>query len=117
IKANIPSRVAFQVASKIDSRVILDENGAERLLGQGDMLYLSTGSSKLLRAQGALVTDEEARRLVDFVSSQLDPHYDRFIQEKLEEESAGHEEGLIEEDKALVQKSISIIQKERKVSI
>ncbi|ALJ56563.1 DNA translocase SpoIIIE [Candidatus Xiphinematobacter sp. Idaho Grape] len=117
IKANIPSRIAFQVASKIDSRVILDENGAERLLGQGDMLYLPTGSSKLLRAQGALVTDEEAQRLVDFVSSQLSPHYDRSIQEKLEEESAGHEEGLIEEDKALVQKSISIIRQERKVSI
>jgi len=86
IKANIPSRIAFQVASKIDSRVILDENGAERLLGQGDMLYLSTGSCKLLRAQGALVTDEEARRLVDFVSSQLPPCYDYSIQARLEEE-------------------------------
>ncbi len=59
IKANIPSRIAFQVASKIDSRVILDENGADRLLGQGDMLYLPPSTSRLIRAQGVLVTDEE----------------------------------------------------------
>ncbi|QQY08812.1 MAG: DNA translocase FtsK 4TM domain-containing protein [Candidatus Xiphinematobacter sp.] len=117
IKANIPSRIAFQVASRIDSRVILDESGAERLLGQGDMLYLSASSSRLLRAQGALVTDEEAQRLVKFISSQLPPNYDRSIQEKLEEESAIHEEGLAEEDKVLIQKSISIIQQEQKVSI
>ena len=57
IKANIPSRIAFQVASKIDSRVILDENGADRLLGQGDMLYLPPSASRLIRAQGVLVTD------------------------------------------------------------
>src|SRR5205814_1250774 len=59
IKANIPSRIAFQVASKIDSRVILDENGADRLLGQGDMLYLPPSTSRLIRAQGALVTDDD----------------------------------------------------------
>jgi len=57
IKANIPCRIAFQVASKIDSRVILDENGADRLLGQGDMLYLPPSASRLIRAQGVLVTD------------------------------------------------------------
>ncbi|MEY2557191.1 MAG: segregation ATPase FtsK/SpoIIIE, family, partial [Verrucomicrobiota bacterium] len=65
IKANIPSRIAFQVASKIDSRVILDENGADRLLGQGDMLYLPPSTSRLIRAQGVLVTDEEIHRLVE----------------------------------------------------
>src|SRR5438874_9799469 len=67
IKANIPSRIAFQVASKIDSRVILDENGADRLLGQGDMLYLPPSASRLIRAQGVLVKDNEITGLVGFV--------------------------------------------------
>src|SRR5207247_10215699 len=73
IKANIPSRIAFQVASKIDSRVILDENGADRLLGQGDMLYLPPSTSRLIRAQGVLVTDDEIRLLAEFVSAQRWP--------------------------------------------
>ena len=63
IKANIPTRIAFQVASALDSRVILDENGAERLLGQGDMFYRPPGTSRLIRSQGVLVTDEEIRRI------------------------------------------------------
>src|SRR5438045_5637033 len=84
IKANIPSRIAFQVASKIDSRVILDENGADRLLGQGDMLYLPPSTSRLIRAQGVLVTDEEIRHLVDFVSAQSTPAFDTGMQEKLQ---------------------------------
>src|SRR5437660_3056353 len=84
IKANIPSRIAFQVASKIDSRVILDENGADRLLGQGDMLYLPPSASRLIRAQGVLVTDEEIHRLVDFVSAQGEPAFDNEIHDKLQ---------------------------------
>src|ERR1700738_4675429 len=84
IKANIPSRIAFQVASKIDNRVILDENGADRLLGQGDMLYLPPSTSRLIRAQGVLVTDEEIRCLVEFVSAQGRPTFDPAIQEKLQ---------------------------------
>src|SRR5213595_982269 len=76
IKANIPSRIAFQVASKIDSRVILDENGADRLLGQGDMLYLPPNVSRLIRAQGVLVNDDEIHRLVEFVSAQSPPAFD-----------------------------------------
>ena len=77
IKANIPSRIAFQVASKIDSRVILDENGADRLLGQGDMLYLPPSASRLIRAQGVLVTDNEIHAVVEFVSRQSPPAFDR----------------------------------------
>ena len=83
IKANIPSRIAFQVASKIDSRVILDENGADRLLGQGDMLYLPPSTSRLIRAQGVLVTDEEIHRLVEFVSAQSPAAFDVAMQDKL----------------------------------
>ena len=83
IKANIPSRIAFQVASKIDSRVILDENGADRLLGQGDMLYLPPSTSRLIRAQGVLVTDDEMHRLVEFVSAQSPPAFDLAMQDKL----------------------------------
>src|SRR5258708_8451700 len=84
IKANIPSRIAFQVASKIDSRVILDENGADRLLGQGDMLYLPPSTSRLIRAQGVLVTDDEIRELVDFVCGQGSPGFDTAMQERLQ---------------------------------
>ncbi len=75
IKANFPSRIAFQVFSKVDSRTILDMNGAEALLGRGDMLYLPSGAPKPLRLQGAYVTLEEIERLVDFWKSQGAPQY------------------------------------------
>jgi len=75
IKANFPSRIAFQVASKVDSRTILDMNGAESLLGRGDMLYLPPGAPKPVRLQGAFVTIEEIERLVDFWKEQGGPQY------------------------------------------
>ncbi len=75
IKANFPSRIAFQVFSKTDSRTILDMNGAEALLGRGDMLYLASGSPKPVRLQGAFVTLEEIERLVDFWTSQGGPQF------------------------------------------
>ncbi len=75
IKANFPSRIAFQVFSKVDSRTILDMNGAEALLGRGDMLYLASGAPKPLRLQGAYVTLEEIERLADFWKSQGGPIY------------------------------------------
>jgi S-DNA-T family DNA segregation ATPase FtsK/SpoIIIE len=71
IKANFPARIAFQVAQKNDSRIILDANGADKLLGRGDMLFLPPGSSKLIRAQGALTTDEDIRNIVDFIKRQV----------------------------------------------
>jgi S-DNA-T family DNA segregation ATPase FtsK/SpoIIIE len=116
IKANIPSRIAFQVASKIDSRVILDENGADRLLGQGDMLYLPPSTSRLIRAQGVLVTDEEIRRLVEFVSAQSPPAFDAEMHEKLEAASASAEEEVSEEDEELVEKCLEIIRQEKRAS-
>jgi S-DNA-T family DNA segregation ATPase FtsK/SpoIIIE len=116
IKANIPSRIAFQVASKIDSRVILDENGADRLLGQGDMLYLPPSTSRLIRAQGVLVTDEEIHRLVEFVSAQSPPSFDVAMQDKLELSSAAAEDDVTEEDEELVEKCLEIIRQEKRAS-
>ncbi len=108
IKANIPSRIAFQVASKIDSRVILDENGADRLLGQGDMLYLPPSASRLIRAQGVLVTDDEIRHLVEFASAQSPPAFDMAMHEKLQSEATPEEE-VTAEDEELIEKCIEII--------
>ncbi|MFL6589122.1 MAG: FtsK/SpoIIIE domain-containing protein, partial [Chthoniobacterales bacterium] len=116
IKANIPSRIAFQVASKIDSRVILDENGADRLLGQGDMLYLPPSTSRLIRAQGVLVTDDEIHRLVEFVSAQAPASYDLTMQDKLQSTSSGTEEDVTEEDEELVEKCLEIIRQEKRAS-
>ena len=115
IKANIPSRIAFQVASKIDSRVILDENGADRLLGQGDMLYLPPSASRLIRAQGVLVTDEEIHRLVEFVSKQSPPAFDTAMHEKLQS-TAPPEEEVTSEDEELVEKCLEIIRQEKRAS-
>src|SRR5437773_4313145 len=115
IKANIPSRIAFQVASKIDSRVILDENGADRLLGQGDMLYLPPSASRLIRAQGVLVTDNEIHALVEFISKQSPPAFDTAMHEKLQSTSAPEEE-VTAEDEELVEKCIEIIRQEKRAS-
>ena len=75
IKANIPTRLSFQVSSKIDSRTILDQMGAEALLGQGDMLYLTPGGGLPVRVHGAFVSDEEVHRVVQYLKSQGEPNY------------------------------------------
>ncbi|MEI8233576.1 MAG: DNA translocase FtsK [Verrucomicrobiota bacterium] len=115
IKANIPSRIAFQVASGLDSRIILDEKGAERLLGQGDMLYQPPGTSRMTRAQGVLVTDDEIRRIVEYASGQGEPSFDLEIHERLSGEGTEAEE-LSDEDEELVQKCIEIMKQEKKAS-
>jgi S-DNA-T family DNA segregation ATPase FtsK/SpoIIIE len=115
IKANIPTRIAFQVASGLDSRVILDENGAERLLGQGDMFYRPPGTSRLVRSQGVLVTDDEIHRLVSFVSAQGEPSFDLEVQSQLESNSS-MEEDVTEEDEELVNRCLEIIRQEKKAS-
>ncbi len=116
IKANIPSRIAFQVASKLDSRVILDENGADRLLGQGDMLYLPPGTSRLVRAQGVLVTDEEISRLVEYAGKQGAPTFEAAIADKLEGNGGDDAEDVTDEDEELVEKCLEIIRQEKKAS-
>jgi S-DNA-T family DNA segregation ATPase FtsK/SpoIIIE len=75
IKANFPARIAFQVSSKTDSRTILDANGAEALLGRGDMLYLASGTGKLVRLHGSFVPDDDVHRTVEFVKKQASPVY------------------------------------------
>jgi S-DNA-T family DNA segregation ATPase FtsK/SpoIIIE len=74
IKSNLPARISFQVASRTDSRVVLDEMGADRLLGNGDMLYLAPGTSNIMRAQGAYVSGEEIDNVIEFFSG-LEPQY------------------------------------------
>ncbi len=81
IKANIPSRISFQVSSRTDSRTILDTNGAETLLGDGDMLFLPPGTAKLQRIHGAFISDREVNRLTDFLKKQQTPEYNRAIAE------------------------------------
>ena len=115
IKANIPTRIAFQVASKIDSRVILDANGADKLLGQGDMLYLPPGSAKVTRAQGVLVTDEEIGKVVDFLATQSKPVFEPSIAEKLSSTTFPEEE-ITDGEEELVTKCLEIIRQEKRAS-
>ncbi|CAH2030143.1 Cell division protein FtsK [Trichlorobacter ammonificans] len=89
IKANLPSRIAFQVSSKVDSRTILDCNGAEALLGMGDMLYLPPGTGRLKRIHGAFVSDAEVQRVVDFLKKQGKPVYDQSILTMKENDDKG----------------------------
>jgi len=96
IKANIPSRVAFAVGSQVDSRVILDQGGAEKLLGRGDMLYQPVDAGKATRIQGAFVSDVEVQNLVSFWSSQGEP---RFMEEVLEDAGSSDWEGNTSERK------------------
>ncbi len=86
IKANMPTRLSFQVASKIDSRVVLDQNGAEKLLGSGDMLYIPPRTSTLVRAQGAFVSDEEIKAVVDAVKTQAPLYHRELIQKSVRSE-------------------------------
>jgi S-DNA-T family DNA segregation ATPase FtsK/SpoIIIE len=116
IKANVPCRIAFQVASALDSRVILDENGAERLLGMGDMLYRPPGTSRMVRAQGVLVSDEEVRRIVDHASAQGEPQFESAIHQKLEGDGEEEEEEVSAEDEELVEKCYEVMRQEKKAS-
>ncbi len=118
IKANITARIAFQCASRVDSRTILDAMGADKLLGKGDMLYLPPGSAKLIRAQGALITDQEINSIVEFIARQGKPNYDVEIHQQLSQPAAnfGNESG-IDEDEELIQQCIEVIRSEQKASV
>ncbi len=86
VKANIPSRISFAVASQIDSRTILDHSGAEKLLGKGDMLYLPMGENNPRRIQGCFITDDEIQRVIDYVCGQQKVSYDESLNQAIEEE-------------------------------
>jgi DNA segregation ATPase FtsK/SpoIIIE, S-DNA-T family len=118
IKANIPARIAFQVAARVDSRTILDAMGADKLLGKGDMLYLPPGSARLIRAQGVLITDQEITDVVEFISRQGKPSYELEIHQQLSRPVASLEdESGIDEDENLVQQCIEVIRSEQKASV
>ena len=119
IKSNIPARIAFQVAAAVDSRTILDAKGADKLLGKGDMLYLPPGSAKLIRAQGALITDHELEQVVNFIAKQGRPSYEAEIHQQLQKPVSNYdvEEGASDEDEDLIQQCIEVIRSEQKASV
>ncbi len=114
IKANFPARIAFQVAQKVDSRTILDAIGAEKLLGRGDMLYQPPGSSKVVRAQGAMTTDDEIKRIVAFIKEQAGPEFEMEIHEKIEK--PGNTTMSDEEDDDLLTQATEIIRETQRAS-
>jgi S-DNA-T family DNA segregation ATPase FtsK/SpoIIIE len=121
IKANIPTRMAFQVSSKIDSRTILDQMGAESLLGMGDMLYLAPGTGLPTRAHGAFVADDEVHKVVEFLKSTGEPDYIEGVLTPSEEEGGdllgGGEGGEGSEADPLYDQAVEIVVKTRRPSI
>ncbi|PTT88855.1 cell division protein FtsK, partial [Pelomonas sp. HMWF004] len=121
IKANIPTRLSFQVSSKIDSRTILDQMGAEALLGMGDMLYMPSGTGLPIRVHGAFVSDEEVHRVVQYIKSQGEPNYIEGILEGGVLDDAGGEapapgEAAGEAD-PMYDQAVAIVLQHRKASI
>ncbi len=118
IKANIPTRIAFQVSSKIDSRTILDQMGAEALLGMGDMLYMASGTGLPIRVHGAFVSDEEVHRVVAYLKSQGEPDYIEGVLEggTVDDEDLSLPGGDAEKD-PMYDQAVEVVLKNRKASI
>ncbi len=122
IKANIPTRMAFQVSSKIDSRTILDQGGAEQLLGHGDMLYMPPGTSLPVRVHGAFVSDDEVHRLVDAWKQRGEPDYIQDILDGADDSAAsgsydGGSGGEDSEEDALYDEAVRFVTESRRASI
>lgn len=119
IKSNIPSRVAFKVTSKVDSRTILDQGGAEQLLGMGDMLYMTPGISHLTRVHGAFVGDDEIARVVGFLREHSETNYLDSVVNAHSESAESHEGtgGNSGEMDDLYDKAVQIVTSSRKASI
>jgi S-DNA-T family DNA segregation ATPase FtsK/SpoIIIE len=123
IKANLPSRIAFQVASQVDSRTILDGKGADTLIGRGDMLFSPPGSSRLVRAQGAFVSDEEVSDFVEFLKRNGPPQYAQNVQNQIDDDAAAtvddDEEPMDGEgadDEKLYQKAMGVLRATKRAS-
>ncbi len=123
IKANLPSRIAFQVASQVDSRTILDTKGADTLIGRGDMLFSPPGTSRLVRAQGAFVSDEEVQALVEFLKRNGPPQYAQAVQQHIdraaredEEGEEGGDDGDLGDDEDLYQQALDVLKSTRRAS-
>jgi len=119
IKANLPSRIAFQVASKVDSRTILDTGGADQLIGRGDMLFSPPGTSRIIRAQGAFVSDDEVSAVIEALKKNGPPAYLQEFQEHLDREEAAESEGGGEDDESddeLLPQAIEVLKASRRAS-
>jgi S-DNA-T family DNA segregation ATPase FtsK/SpoIIIE len=123
IKANLPSRIAFQVASQVDSRTILDTKGAETLIGRGDMLFSPPGTSRLVRAQGAFVGDEEVHDIVEFLKRNGPPQYAQAVQQQIDrasseddEEDGDDDDDELGSDEELYSKAIDVLRSTRRAS-
>ena len=124
IKANLPSRIAFQVASQVDSRTILDGKGADTLIGRGDMLFSPPGSSRLVRAQGAFVSDEEVNDFVEFLKKNGPPQYAQSVQQQIdrdasaedEDEEAGSASDDMGDDEELFNQALDVIKSTKRAS-
>jgi S-DNA-T family DNA segregation ATPase FtsK/SpoIIIE len=120
IKANVPTRISFQVSSKIDSRTILDQMGAEALLGQGDMLYLPPGSGYPQRVHGAFVSDQEVHRVIQHIKSLGEPQYIDGVLNSLDEGESGEDGSstmVDAEADPLYDQAVDIVVKSRRASI
>jgi S-DNA-T family DNA segregation ATPase FtsK/SpoIIIE len=115
IKANLPCRIAFKVASKVDSRTILDAGGADKLIGRGDMLFVPPGTSHTVRAQGAFVSDEEINGIVEYLKKNGAPQYAQEVQEQIDSGEAGTEAGG-DWDDDLVPDAIEVIRASKRAS-
>src|SRR6185295_1952097 len=118
IKSNLPARICFQVASRTDSRVVLDEMGAEKLLGNGDMLFLSPGTSTMLRGQGTFLSDDEITRVVDFVGVESPQFAGELMQLKTKEETeaAANGGGNFQSRDDLYDAAVDVVIRERRGS-
>lgn len=116
IKANVPSRISFAVSSGVDSRTILDQVGAEKLLGRGDMLYLPIGAAKPERVQGAYISVEEVEKVVDWVKSQQEADYNEAMMPQKGEESSNNDNNDEPEDE-FYNEAVKLVTKQQSASV